>query len=98
MQQISPDEMMLEPTDVDVRLLGLPKTTTTGHKIHLFLEQMAWQRNGGGGQWIPTDAGNRFASKHAWINHGKRGYHCKWKVEAVRNELQRRGMLPAQGA
>ena len=99
MAMVAADEMMLEPTDLAVRLLGLPQTNASGKKMNAFLQQMGWQRRSGtGSPWIPTDAGSKYAVAHPWFNHGKTGYNYKWNIEAVRTELQRRGMLPAQGA
>lgn len=98
MDDIPASETMLEPTDLAEELrLG---TGQTGAIImNRFLGQIGWQtRLRSGLPWTLTPAGEPQASRHAWMKNGKSGYNFKWNVEAVRNELKRRNMLPPDAA
>jgi hypothetical protein len=89
MDDITDDDVMLEPTDLANKL-----QLRDGAWVNRFLAHIGWQQKGSGQDtWQPTQAGQKYASRHAWMRNGKSGYNWKWNVHAVRNELQRRNML-----
>lgn len=95
-QPLAKTDRMLEPNDL-AEELGFGHGNTAGNRINIFLEQIGWQHKING-KWVMTSAGQPYGIDNPWINHGKTGYNIKWRVEAVRNELRRRNMLPPQAA
>lgn len=95
MEKVEPAEMMLEPTNLAQRL-GIGAGLSGARKMNDFLSQIGWQRKPfPKADWQLTSAGYSHATSHPWYKeNGKTGYNFKWNVEAVRNELRRRKMLP----
>lgn len=75
------EEVMLEPTELAVRL-GYQSAAL----LNKALESIRWQAKQGG-VWEPTDLGKPHSLRHAWMNQGKSGYNLKWKLGAVRKAL-----------
>ena len=94
---ITPDDEMLEPTDLAKRF-AMP----SGIAANRALEQIGWQVKRIGGGWEPTPVGRPYAATHAFTaNHGaKHGYNLRWRLQAVREAFRQHGMLttPQEGA
>jgi prophage antirepressor-like protein len=90
-QNIAPEDMMLEPTELAVRF-GLP----SAYALNRHLEALGWQVKRIGGGWEPTPIGAPHATTHAWTAaHGtKSGYNLLWKYEAMRHLFITHGVLP----
>lgn len=84
MDNISEDEMMLEPTELAKRL-----DFNSAQSLNKTLRDMGLQ-NKVNGEWIPTDAGAAICSRHSWQNerNGKSGYNLKWNINKVRERLR----------
>lgn len=76
---IAPDEVMLEPTEL-AKALGMPYAKD----CNTFLARAGWQIRTAIG-WEPTAVGKPFAVRHAWVSGNKTGYNWKWNVSAVQH-------------
>ena len=83
MDNILPDDVMLEPTELGERL-GMG-----GVQMNLMLKSLGLQYRDNG-QWVPTDKGKQYSSPHQWKSeHGsKSGYNLKWRLEDIRRMMK----------
>lgn len=88
-QSIKDDEKMLEPNDL-AKALGL----ASGMLLNQHLHAVGWQIPKIGGGWEATPTGKAYCTTHAWVAGNKSGYNYKFNVEAVRDVLKARGLLP----
>lgn len=88
-QSIKDDEKMLEPNDL-AKALGL----SSGMLLNAHLGFIGWQVTKIGGGWEATPVGKNYCTTHAWVAGNKSGYNYKWNIEAVRDALKARGLLP----
>jgi hypothetical protein len=94
LENIPANDMMLEPSALE-RRLGFQSSERAGHMLNRFLCQIGWQRSlGTGAGYEPTAQGALYAQSNHWVRDHKDGYNYKWNVEAVRQELARRHLLP----
>jgi hypothetical protein len=88
-QSIKDNEKMLEPNDL-AKALGL----SSGMLLNAHLHAAGWQIPRIGGGWEATPTGKPYCTTHAWVAGNKSGYNYKWNLEAVRDALKARGLLP----
>ena len=81
-QNILPEEVMLEPTEMS-RKLGFKSPNA----LNRCLQNLGLQTNVRG-EWIATDAGAKISQPHAWTKFGKTGYNLKWNLKAVEGLLK----------
>lgn len=80
-QNILQHEIMLEPTELGVRL-GL-----NARQTNRVLEDLGLQSRING-QWLPTERGEKVCQRHAWSKGSKSGYNLKWNLKAVEELLE----------
>jgi len=80
-QNILPEEVMLEPTEMS-RKLGFKSPNA----LNRYLQNLGMQINVRG-EWIATAAGAKISQQHAWTKFGKTGYNLKWNLKAVKELL-----------
>lgn len=80
-QNILQHEIMLEPTELGLRL-GLNARQTNRVLQDLGLQYRI------NGQWIPTDRGEKICHQHAWTSGNKSGYNLKWNLKVVEELLE----------
>jgi phage regulator Rha-like protein len=78
-QNILPEQEMLEPKDLEIRL-GLG---TTGKTVNNFLENIGLQTKANK-NWEPTEKGKSYAQRHSWTKGTKSGYNYKWNYSVVK--------------
>ena len=89
-QQNIPDEdKMLEPRDL-AKALGF----ASGMLLNQHLHAIGWQIPRIGGGWEATPAGKPYCMTHAWTAGNKSGYNYCWNIEAVKDILKTRNLLP----
>lgn len=77
MDNVKKEEEMLEPTELG-EMFGI-----SAIKMNRLLARWGWQRKEKK-QWLPTEIGKQYSSKHAWAVGAKSGYNLKWNVKAIK--------------
>jgi Rha family phage regulatory protein len=78
-QNILPEIIMLEPTDIGIKL-GLG----SGIEVNRLLAVHGFQTRING-EWVPTSLGEPHCQKHAWAKKNKSGYNLKWNLKFLEN-------------
>ena len=55
--------------------------------MNQYLETLGFQKKEGK-QWVPTQEGAEFCSRHLWSRAGKSGYNYKWNLNKVKELLK----------
>jgi hypothetical protein len=76
---IRPDELMLEPTELALRL-GLPSGAVLNQRLY----ELGLQTRPDGKTWEPTAIGAALCCRHSWTRAGKSGYNLKWNLQSLR--------------
>jgi phage regulator Rha-like protein len=77
-QNILPQEIMLEPTE-----LGAQLGVGSGRAMNQLLASWGLQKRENY-EWIPTEKGSAYCIKHAWVKGNKEGYNLKWSLNKIK--------------
>ena len=84
-ENIPKKDIMLEPSEIALKLGFTECVQIRGNKVNKILANMGWQ-TGKGGDWNPTEKGRPYCSSNAQLIGTKTVYNWKWKLEKFMEE------------